>query len=134
MTVHLWYGDKANNPKRRQEAAALARAAKAMADRGPERDVIVLGDFNEMRASGNLHLFESNGWLRLNREATNLGSTEVYDNVLIDIKRTREYADRAGVVKFDEHLFPGDDKRAASEVSDHRPVWADFVTAMGDDD
>jgi endonuclease/exonuclease/phosphatase family metal-dependent hydrolase len=135
VTAHLWYGDKANNAKRRQEAAALARFAKDLAARGPERDVIVLGDFNEVRSGGNLHLFESNGWIKLNqREPTNLGSTEIYDNVLIDIRRTREYADQSGVVKFDEQLFPGDDRRAASEVSDHRPVWADFATTMADDD
>ncbi len=134
VTVHLWYGDKANNPRRRQEAAALARIAADLAARGPERDVVVLGDFNEMRANGNLHLFEAQGWARLNREATNLGSNEVYDNVLIDPRRTAEYAGQVGVVRFDETLFAGDDKRASADVSDHRPVWADFATAGRDDD
>jgi endonuclease/exonuclease/phosphatase family metal-dependent hydrolase len=135
VTVHLWYGDKANNPKRRQEATALARFAKDLAARGPERDVIVLGDFNEMRSGGNLHLFESQGWMRVDRDQpTNLGSNEVYDNILFDLKFTREYADGAGVVRFDETMFGDDDKRAAREVSDHRPVWAEFNTTLGDDD
>jgi endonuclease/exonuclease/phosphatase family metal-dependent hydrolase len=134
LTAHLWYGDKANNPRRRAEAAALARIATGLATRGPERDVIVLGDFNEMRASGNLHLFESNGWQRLNREPTNLGSNEVYDNLLIDPRNTREFAGATGVVKFDEAVFGGDDKRAMEAVSDHRPAWAEFSTTMADDD
>jgi endonuclease/exonuclease/phosphatase family metal-dependent hydrolase len=134
VTAHLWYGEKANNAKRRQEAAALARFAKDLAARGPERDVIVLGDFNEMRANGNLHLFEEQGWLRINRAPTNLGSTETFDNILFDPKFTREYADSAGVVNFDETKFANDDKRAANDVSDHRPVWADFNTALPDDD
>jgi endonuclease/exonuclease/phosphatase family metal-dependent hydrolase len=134
MTAHLWYGEKANNPRRRAEAAALARMAAELAARGPERDVIVLGDFNEMRTGGNLHFFEEQGWVRLNREATNLGSNEVFDNVLIDPRYTREFAGTAGVVRFDETIYGNDDKQAMEAVSDHRPVWADFATTLPDDD
>jgi endonuclease/exonuclease/phosphatase family metal-dependent hydrolase len=142
VTAHLWYGEKANNAKRRQEAAALARFARDLAARGPEHDVIVLGDFNEMRADGNLRpYFEAQGWLRIApglvggvRDTTNLGSTETFDNILIDPRYTREYANDSGVVKFDELLMGNDDKRAANEVSDHRPVWADFDTTLPDDD
>jgi endonuclease/exonuclease/phosphatase family metal-dependent hydrolase len=135
LTVHLGYGDRANNARRRSEAAALARIAADLAARGPERDVIVLGDFNEMRANGNLPLFEASGWQRLNRDPTNLGSTEVYDNLLINPRHTREFvAGAAGVVRFDETMFGNDDKRAAESVSDHRPTWADFATTGADDD
>jgi endonuclease/exonuclease/phosphatase family metal-dependent hydrolase len=38
------------------------------------------------------------------------------------------------VVRFDQTHFPGDRDRAAETVSDHRPVWADFVTTLPDDD
>lgn len=134
VTAHLWYGDKANNPRRRNEAAALARLASGVAAAGAEKDVVVLGDFNEMRAGGNLQIFESMGWTRLNREPTNLGSSEVFDNVLIDPRPTREYAGTSGVVRFDETLFANDDKRALTTVSDHRPVYADFDTTGPDDD
>ncbi|HYE17310.1 MAG TPA: endonuclease/exonuclease/phosphatase family protein [Tepidisphaeraceae bacterium] len=133
LTAHLWYGDKANNSRRRAEAAALLRIAQQLAA-GPEKDVIVLGDFNEMRASGNLPQFEAAGFAKLNAEPTNLGSTEVYDNVLIDRRPTREFAGAAGVIRFDELYTAGDDKRAAEEISDHRPVWAQFMTAGPDDD
>jgi endonuclease/exonuclease/phosphatase family metal-dependent hydrolase len=134
VTVHLWYGDKANNPRRRNEAAALARIASGIAASGAEKDVIVLGDFNEMRTGGNLPIFETMGWQRLNREPTNLGSSEVFDNLVIDPKYTREYAGASGVVRFDETIFANDDKRALSAVSDHRPVYADFNTTGPDDD
>jgi len=133
LTAHLWYGDKANNPRRKAEAAALVRIAQSLAQ-GPEKDVIVLGDFNEMRASGNLKLFEAAGFTRLNTEPTNLGSTEVFDNILIDPRCTREYAGVSGVVKFDETILANDDKRAMEEISDHRPVWAEFDVAGADDD
>lgn len=133
VTAHLWYGDKANNPRRRAEAEALARIAAGLQGAGAERDVIVLGDFNEMRANGNLHLFEARGFVRTNTEPTNLGSSEVFDNILVHPAYTRELV-RAGVVRFDETLFGNDDKRAAEDVSDHRPVWADFNTVGPDDD
>jgi endonuclease/exonuclease/phosphatase family metal-dependent hydrolase len=134
VTAHLWYGEKANNPRRRNEAAALARIAADLAASGAEKDVIVLGDFNEMRAGGNLQIFETMGWTRLNREPTNLGSTEDFDNLLIDPRYTREYTGQSGVVRFDETIFANDDKRALEQVSDHRPVWADFNTTGPDDD
>ena len=134
VTAHLWYGEKANNPRRRNEAAALARIASGIVAAGSEKDVIVLGDFNEMRAGGNLQIFETMGWERLNREPSNLGSTEVFDNLLIDPKYTREYAGTCGVVRFDETLFGNDDKQALLSVSDHRPAYADFNTTGPDDD
>ena len=37
-------------------------------------------------------------------------------------------------MRFDETLYGGDDDRARRRVSDHRPVWAEFVTDLGDDD
>jgi endonuclease/exonuclease/phosphatase family metal-dependent hydrolase len=134
VSVHLWYGDKANNPRREREAQTLARLASDLAFRGPERDVIVLGDFNEMRADGNLHYFESMGWKRLNTDYTNLGSKEVYDNLLIDPRYTREFMGAAGAVPFDEAYFANDDRAASQAVSDHRPAWAEFATAGPDDD
>lgn len=134
ISVHLYYGDKANNPQRQGEAAAVARFARDWQARETEKDLIILGDFNEMRANGNMHLFEAAGFERLNREATNLSSTEVYDNLLINPRFTREYAQRVGVVRFDEMHFANRDKEAAESVSDHRPVWGDFDTTGPDDD
>lgn len=133
VAVHLWYGEKANNPRRAGEAQALATIARELAAAGPERDILVLGDFNEMRAGGNLHRFTSMGWALLNAEPTNLSSTEVYDNLLIDRQFTREWTGRTGVVRFDESMF-GDDDAARASVSDHRPVWADFRVDWADDD
>ena len=48
---------------------------------GSEKDIIVLGDFNEQ---GSLHYFEEIGWESLNQQPTNLSSTETYDTLLID--------------------------------------------------
>jgi endonuclease/exonuclease/phosphatase family metal-dependent hydrolase len=131
VTVHLSYTDTA---RRRREAEALARFAKDLAAHAAEKDVIVLGDFNEQHQHGNLPFFDEQGWTRLNTEATNLGSTEIYDNFLIDRNFTREWTGRTGVIRFDETRFANNDHRALEDVSDHRPAWADFATVGPDDD
>src|SRR5215212_7819555 len=81
LTVHLSYTDHA---RRASEASALAALARQIVDGGTEKDLIVLGDFNEQHQRGNLHIFEEHGWTKLNRDGTNLSSSEVYDNLLID--------------------------------------------------
>jgi endonuclease/exonuclease/phosphatase family metal-dependent hydrolase len=131
ITVHFSWGNVA---RRQAETEALARYVERLAAQGAEKDIIVLGDFNEQKRQRNLHYFEARGWRPLNDQPTNLGSTEVYDNLLINHLYTREWTRRVGVVRFDETVFGNDDKRASSDVSDHRPVWADFSTAGPDDD
>jgi exonuclease III len=131
VEVHLSYN---NMQRRRDEAEALARFAKRLAQTGSERDVIVCGDFNEEPPHDNLHFFTDEGWESLNHDPTNLGGTQVYDTFLIDPIATKEWSGIAGSVHFDEQLFGNDDKRAEVEVSDHRPAYADFVTNLPDDD
>src|SRR5438445_464493 len=77
-------------------ASALAGLARRMVDGSAEKDLIVLGDFNEQHQRGNLHIFEEQGWSKLNHDATNLSSTEAYDNLLIDRRFTREWTGVAG--------------------------------------
>jgi endonuclease/exonuclease/phosphatase family metal-dependent hydrolase len=130
LTVHLSYTDA---PRRKREADALARIARDLAA-GPEKDILVLGDFNEQRAKPNLAVFNSVGFRTLNTAPTNLGSNEVYDNILLNPNLTREWLGVVDVVRFDETYFSNDDKSATNAVSDHRPVWAEFATAGVDDD
>jgi endonuclease/exonuclease/phosphatase family metal-dependent hydrolase len=131
VTIHLSYTD---TPRRRREAEALARFAKDLAAHASEKDVIVLGDFNEQHQHPNLNYFDAQGWLRLNTLATNLGSNEIYDNLLIDPAHTKEWTRLAGIIRFDETLYSNDDKRATDDVSDHRPAYADFLITGPDDD
>lgn len=134
VTVHMWYGAAGGNDRRRQEVAGMARIARELAGSSTEKDVIVLGDFNEFRSSGYLRYFEEQGWKRLVREPTNLSSTEAYDSILIDPRFTREFSGQAGVVPFDRIRYGSDRARAVDDVSDHRPAWADFRTDLADDD
>jgi endonuclease/exonuclease/phosphatase family metal-dependent hydrolase len=135
VTCHLYYGEgTAGHERRRRETQMLADYAKEQVASAKGKDVICLGDFNETVGRENLHYFTSFGWSELNHDPTNLHSTEIYDNILIDKRHTTEYAGTAGSVHFDERLFNRNDKEAVEAVSDHRPAYADFVTTMADRD
>lgn len=131
VTVHLSWDDR---PRRRRESEALAPMTADVAAASAEKDVIVLGDFNA-ESPRDLQPAVSGGLLVLNREATNLGSTEAYDTLLINPTPTREWNGTAGAVNFDD-IIPRyrDDAEARRRVSDHRPAYADFVTNLPDDD
>jgi endonuclease/exonuclease/phosphatase family metal-dependent hydrolase len=131
LTVHLSYTDHA---RRAAEASALAALARRTVDESAEKDLIVLGDFNEQHQRGNLHFFEEQGWTKINRDATNLSSSEVYDNLLIDRRFTREWTGAGGTWRFDEMDYANDDKVATEYVSDHRPAWGEFSVVGPDDD
>lgn len=133
ITVHLFYSD---TNRRKAEARDLAQYVTTTVANSAEKDFVVLGDFNEMSRGNHSGLvyFDTRGWRRLIDQTTNLGSTEVFDNILIDPRYTREYNGRSNVIFFDETLYGNDDKQAKSQVSDHRPAWAEFSTIGPDDD
>ncbi len=130
ISVHLSYTDA---QRRAREAQTLARYATALAGSQDEKDIIVLGDFNE-EYRGNLHVFEDQGWQVLNTTPTNLSSKRIYDTLIVELTATREWSGVAGAIRFDEIFFRGDDRLASEKVSDHRPAYADFVTNLPDDD
>ena len=131
VTVHLTWGKV---EQRQQEVEELARLLPRLATGQKEKDIILLGDFNEQHTRPNLHYFVGSGWETLVTEGTNLSSKEIYDHILINATYSREYTLDTGVYRFDEILFQNRDKEAVLSVSDHRPVWADFRTTMPDDD
>ncbi len=135
ITSHLFYGDNAaGHARRRTEAQTLAKFAESYAQRSTEKDVIILGDFNETRGHENLTAFTAIGWEECNADPSNLAGTEIYDQILIDPKFTKEWNGVAGSIHFDETRLGGNDKLALEKISDHRPVYADFVTNLLDDD
>jgi endonuclease/exonuclease/phosphatase family metal-dependent hydrolase len=118
-------------------------------DRFPEEaDFILLGDFN---ADGSyydedcsfspdaagfkcaLHAPEYE-WVVTNDQDTNVAGSEMtYDRIVFDKRYTAEdYAGVFGVFRFDEAF--GLDSAMAAEVSDHYPVWAQFLTTADNSD
>ena len=130
IVVHLSYTDTG---RRRLETQTLANCVIQLAARQSEKDIIIVGDFNEQRARPNLSLMADAGWHTTINVATNLSSKETYDNILIEPKHTTQWQG-SSVVRFDELYFGNDDRAASAAVSDHRPVYADFKADGSDND
>lgn len=89
-----------------------------------EEDFVLLGDLNvDTKHLGELG--QVPGIVSVaGAQPTNTIGTENYDHILIDHNTTTEFTGRAGVIDY-EHDF-GLSREAALQVSDHRPVWAEF--------
>lgn len=113
-----------NDLKRRNEQMqALANYAAATAA-ASTTDTIVSGSFNEASEHSNPHYFLDVGWKNLNTEPTNRNSTNVFGTFLIDPRQTTEWNGVAASAHVDKN-----DNQAVKDVSEHPPVYADFVTA-----
>lgn len=136
LTVHILFGD--NETDRRPELIELARVYREIQAQDPsEKDVILLGDFNfapDDAGWEDMKDVPAMVFLLDNPLRTTISDTSLYDNIWFQKDYVREYSGRAGIIKFDENMFENDDTRAKKIVSDHRPIWATFNTALTDDD
>jgi endonuclease/exonuclease/phosphatase family metal-dependent hydrolase len=90
-----------------------------------EDDVILLGDFNtDDRHLGPLGK-ESNITWAIAGTPTNVRGTKQYDNIIFKRWTTTEFTGKSGVLELQSEfkLTP----EQALEVSDHQPVWAEFM-------
>lgn len=141
VTVHLIWGRTVG--ERRAEAERLLDVIcwAQYVYGGDERDIILLGDFNQGP--------DSPGFLPIKTQldyalapifadasvcSSKIEDTALYDNVWINEEHTGEFTGNFGISMFDEWLYDNDDNLAKLQVSDHRPVWAQFYTADRIDD
>ncbi len=98
---------------------------------GDEQDIIIAGDFNRTITD-----FSQSGWstIFLPPDKTTIDRKHLYDNIWIDGILTTEFSAIFGIVKFDETLYDNNLLQAATELSDHRVIWAEFNTDEADDD
>ncbi|MBM4169347.1 MAG: hypothetical protein FJ215_09345 [Ignavibacteria bacterium] len=130
----------------RKEARALAKVFRAIQDRDPqENDIILMGDFNlcaddtgwvPLRSIPTMTHFIACSTLTAINARDELVSS--YDNIWIQTTYSgREYAGTSGV-NFYYSLAMRDEPNPAltfrQKISDHLPVYAVFVTNMEDDD
>ena len=92
---------------------------------GKEDDVILLGDFNAPPSK--MGKLQSQAGMRplIANQPTNVKETELYDNILIEPTANVEYTGVCGVLKLREFL--GIPMADALKLSDHNPVWAEFL-------
>lgn len=144
VNVHLYW---TSFNIRLLEAEALSRWAKKRVDKPfpPNKDIILIGDFNMPRAHKGDEIFDQitkHGLQvpRYNTElvGTNLAGDKHYDEIAFFPSRTAEdFSERMGVYDFDKVLFPDlyyedeDDKTKFFKyvryyIADHRPLWVEF--------
>lgn len=95
-----------------------------------EQDVITLGDFNADCDYFNENSYSTifdpayYGWIIPNSADTNIASSKdcTYDRIVITASGNEDYTGQYGVYRFDDGMT----LEAAEDVSDHRPVWAEF--------
>jgi len=104
-----------------------------------EDDIIVLGDFNA-KAPG----VEAGSYITMTafqtisdivftiNDETNTRGGKAYDNIIFQSGSTSEYSGNSGVVTFWEPYQLNEDQ--GFRISDHKPVWAEFITSLPDDD
>lgn len=116
---------------RQQQAALLVgELGRLMATSG-ERDVVLVGDFNEAPSHPSLAplamaSFASQMQVPLEGSGTCSylpGCPDLIDHVMVYGPETRELAPRSGFV-----YAPADPEAFDSTYSDHVPVWASFLT------
>ena len=141
VNVHLYWS---NIGLRQLETKALGKWAASRADNDfpPNNDIILIGDFNMPRVDKDDRIYRElrQYGLRIPEHrtqfvGTNLAGDAYYDEILFFPGRTGpEFADRMGVVDFDNALFPDlfQDSRVGFYqyiryyTADHRPLWAEF--------
>ncbi|MBT7185721.1 hypothetical protein HN911_00100 [Candidatus Bathyarchaeota archaeon] len=130
ITIHSIYGD--SKAERRAEALLLDDVYQFVQEADPnEQDVILLGDFNlppEDEGFDELEvlltpLFTGDRYTTIRESAESL-----YDNIWFESVYLQEYSGENGIDDFDVTVFENDDDAASLAVSDHRPIWAKFLT------
>lgn len=91
----------------------------------PEDDIILLGDLNadpsRFRSLGQL----PNVIPTIVGIPTNFTRTKTNDNILVNRVNTREFTGRSGALDL-QNLYSISQEQA-KQISDHQPVWAEFV-------
>jgi deoxyribonuclease-1-like protein len=135
ITLHAVYGDSIFD--RRGEAELLPHVITHIDDHyGPEKDIILLGDFNlpaDDYAWDPFHDFYKP--VIPAQVKTTITDTSSYDNIWLSASETfsREFTGNVEVYAFDEIIFSNDDRRASEYCSDHRPISILLQTAFDDD-
>lgn len=109
-----------------QEVDALADVFRMMQTASPdEDDVIMLGDLNASETQlGRLGQIPGIGWA-VSGAMTNTRQNKAYDNIIFMRQATSEYTGAGGV--FDLQRAYGLTPEQALMVSDHYPVWAEYL-------
>ena len=120
---------------RAEQGREVMAAARRLAARVREDDLVLIGDFNERLGEGSMAPFGEAGFDALTRPANRAAESghlsylrgrfrSLIDHVMIRPAATREWV-RGSTVIWKE----ADTRRHVEEISDHAPVWTSFATS-----
>jgi endonuclease/exonuclease/phosphatase family metal-dependent hydrolase len=124
----------------RQEISALPQVADYYRRAWQEPDILLVGDFNadgsyyDERLLREVFPPEQYRIIITDEYDTSVAPSEnTYDRIIITSSAAEDYAEKSGVLRFDE-LYPFDQYPIRPrDVSDHYPVWAEFLTGADTD-
>lgn len=137
VDIHIVYGTLVG--PRDAEIAALGRLVASLRAGSPEKDWIVLGDYNRQASASGFATLNSNGW-QFNDDGsvkTTLGTsayTNPYDHAMIDPVPSREWTGISGRFDTVAAVCGGSFAFCADQVSDHAPIGVLFDASVADDD
>ncbi len=113
-----------------QELAALVDVIRGVRNNGRgEDDVLLLGDLNADERMLDSLAQATGSSVVVSGVPTNTRGSKTYDNILFARSATTEFTQQLGVVDFAREYQLSDTQ--ALEVSDHRPIWAEFSVYEG---
>ncbi|MDR1229841.1 MAG: endonuclease [Spirochaetaceae bacterium] len=123
-----------------QEINALPQVADHYRRAWQEPDILLVGDFNadgsyyDERLLQEVFPPEQYRIVITDEHDTSVAPSEnTYDRIIITSTAAEDYAEKSGVLRFDE-LYPFDQYTIRPrDVSDHYPVWAEFRTTADTD-
>ncbi len=135
VSAHIYYGKGADVKFRKREIKALVdfvhkRSRKERA-KVFDRDFFVVGDFNIPDAGSEFFdALVSKGFKMpedMDSLGTNFAGTKTYDKIAWVQRKSFTLTGKFNTVPFGDVLFQEKKSRGAKkEISDHRPLWAEF--------
>ena len=137
VNVHIIFGKRA--AARDEEIHVLGEKVQRLRSRGPEKDWIVLGDFNRSPRARGWGKLRASGWdfTLPERTPTTLGKrgyASPYDHILIDGRYTSEISSDARRIDILQEPCAGDLETCRTTLSDHAPLVVEFAVDGEDDD
>jgi endonuclease/exonuclease/phosphatase family metal-dependent hydrolase len=116
-----------------QEISALPKVVDYYRRNWNDPDILLVGDFNadgsyyDERFLWDVFPPEQYRIVISNEYDTSVGQAEnTYDRIIITSSAVEDYADRCGVLRFDELYNFDQYSIRPRDVSDHYPIWAEF--------
>lgn len=134
VDAHIFYGDKKEEDFREKEIIALVDfvIAQSKSAKAFDQDFFLVGDFNIPGPDSRFFKPLADRGFKmppgLENTGTNLEGTKTYDKIAWVPRKSFIFEGTYNTLPFGDVLFKEPGSRGAKkEISDHRPLWAEFL-------